>query len=122
VDDDPSPVRQHCVDGGGHRGRRVDHDQVAGRDVIGEIAEPGVDRLVLAAGDHQPNTVTGEPPGLGRRRRDVGVVELEVERQAGRQIGVSGGLDLPDRSPVVDRFDRRRGHGATPLAAISLAT
>ena len=79
MDDEPCPVGEHGIDGRGHGGRRVDDEQVAGREMIGEIAERGVHRLVVATRDHQPHLVTGEPTRLGGCRRHVSIVELEVE-------------------------------------------
>ena len=79
MDDEPRPVGEHGIDGRGHGGRRVDDEQVAGCEMIGEIAERGVHRLVVAARDHQPHLVAGQPTRLGGCRRHVSIVELEVE-------------------------------------------
>jgi hypothetical protein len=49
VDDDARAVGQTGVDRGRHRCRRVDHQQVARREVIVEVAEGGVHGLVVAA-------------------------------------------------------------------------
>ena len=123
MDDDPRPVGELGVDGGGQGGRRVDHEQVARLEVVGEVAECGMNRLVVATRDHQPHLVTGEAARLGGCRRNVRVIELEVEwkpregnerrcRLDGSRLDVCG-FDALD---ALDAFDHGRGHGATCLA------
>ena len=66
VDGDGFAVRQPAVERGGDGGGRVDHQQVAGEQVPGQVGDPGVDRLVEASAHQQPDVVAGPAGGLGR--------------------------------------------------------
>ena len=102
---------QAPVDGGGHGGRRVDDEQVAGVEEVGEVAEAGVDRGRLADRHHQAHVVPAAAAGLGRL---VGLVG-RVEGEAGRRCdGARRGHERRSRR------DRRGGRGLAPVAAAGL--
>ena len=78
--DGPAP-RERAGHGGRQRRGRVDDEQVAGAQVLGQVAEAGMlDRAASRAGDHQPDLVAGEAARLGRRGGVVRVRELEGGR------------------------------------------
>ena len=86
-------------DGRRDRRRHVDHEHVAGREQLGQVAErPVLDRPLRAARDEQPHAVAGDAPRLGR------LVGLEV------------GLRARTRARSSQR-DRRRDELAGPVAA-----
>ena len=65
----------------GQGGRRVDDEQVAGRQEPRQVAELRVlDPAAGAIGDHQPDLVALQAAGLGGRRGLEGLRELEGER------------------------------------------
>ena len=71
VHDDGIAVGQPAVDRGRHRGRRVDDEQVAGREELAQRVEARVHRRGVADADQQPHVVasTGRRPRAARAPR-----------------------------------------------------
>ena len=65
VDPDRSSVACRRCDRGGHRRRRVHDDEVAGRDMAGEVGERGVHDSIGPVRDEQAHIVTPAAADLG---------------------------------------------------------
>ena len=91
VHDDGIAVGQAAVDRGGHRGRRVHDDEVAGAEELAEGVEAGVHGRGVTGADEQPDVVAASGADLGRL---VGfVLGVEHEARDGAPGGVVVGLD-----------------------------
>ncbi len=67
MDDHPATVTER-IQLAGKRGGGVDHQHIAGREMITELIEPGV-RDAPVVGDQQPDTVATQTAPLGRLGR-----------------------------------------------------
>ena len=108
VDDDRCAVIGGPVDRRGHGRRRVDDQQVAWRQVVGEVGEAGMHRRTVPAGDEQAHAVPGQPAGLGRL---VGLVR-RVEPQRDDRSADVGASSADDATAPGSARRRPRTCGA----------
>ena len=73
------------VQGGRHRGRGVDHHEVAGREEIGQVAEAMV-RHPAGSADEQPHRVAGRAAPL----RGLPRLAVRRQREPRRGLGQAG--------------------------------
>ena len=88
--------------GGGHGRRRVDHEEVAGSELVGQLGEPGVERQAIAARHEQADVVAGAAAGFGRFVGLVGGVEAERQGEWLRQArrGRVDGVEQVEHHPT----------------------
>jgi hypothetical protein len=79
---DRAAVREPGVERRRQRGRLVDNQQVAGAQVVGQLAEPHVGERRALAGDHEPHGVARQPARLRGIRCLQRRGEVEGERRA----------------------------------------
>ena len=79
VHDDGIPVGHPAVDRGGHGGRGVDDEEVAGREEFTQRLEARVDRRGVTGADEQPDPSRRPAADLGRLVGFVTGVEHEAD-------------------------------------------
>ena len=82
-------VGEARVDGGRQRGGLVDHQEIAGAQLLGQLGEPDVAQRLAAAGDHQAHRVAGEPARLCRLGGFERGRQRERERRAHARASAS---------------------------------